>query len=159
MRILAHAVIALLLAVPTLAQALPPPIGFSLEIGLSPAPGGAAARFAAVTSCWLDGDLEGEVRLGFVSADRPGGRGADALTPALGLRWGPDVGRWRPVLGVEAGARVPAVGQGAAPTAAARAGIELFARREFSVSVAAGWRWTSGAASGPEVIVGFGYYP
>jgi hypothetical protein len=159
MPIRSHAVLVLLLAVPTLAQALPPPVGFSLEAAVSAAPGGAAARFVAVSSCWIDGDLEAEARFGFGSADRPGGRGADALTPALGLRWGPDVGRWRPLLGVEAGARIPVAGPGVAPTAAARAGVELFARRELSVSLAVGWRWTSGAASGSEAIFGVGYYP
>lgn len=159
MRTLPNAVTVLLLAVPTLAPALPPPVGFSLETAVSAAPGGAATRLVAVTSCWIDGDLEAEARLGFGSADRTGGRGADALIPALGLRWGPDVGRWRPVLGVEAGVRVPVAGPGVVPTAALRAGIELFARRELSVSVAVGWRWTSGAASGAEAIVGLGYYP
>jgi hypothetical protein len=158
MRTLAHAIVVLLLAAPTLARALPPPVGFSLATGLSATPRGAAARFTAATSCWLDGDLDGEVRLGFGSADRAGGRGADALTAALGLRWGPDVGRWRPVLGVEAGARVPLVGHGVVPTASARLGVELFARRDFSVSVEAGWRWTSGAAAGAEAMVGLGYY-
>lgn len=159
MPIRSHAALVLLLALPTLAQALPPPVGFSLEAAVSAVPRGAAARLVAVSSCWIDGDLEAEARLGFGSADRPGGRGAHALTPALGLRWGPDVGRWRPVLGVEAGARVAVAGQGVAPTAAARAGVELFARRELSVSVSVGWRWTSGAAPGAEAIVGLGYYP
>jgi len=143
----------------TPAAALPPPLGFSLETAASAAPGGAAARLTAVTSCWIDGDVEAEARLGLGSADRPGGRGADAVIPALGLRWGPDLGRWRPRLGFEAGVRLPLAGRALAPTAAVRLGFELFARRDLSLTVATAWRWTSGAPSGAEAVVGLGYYP
>ncbi len=159
MRTLAPAIIAQLLAVPTLATALAPPVGFSLETAVVAAPSRAAGRLTAVASCWLDGDLEAEARLGFGSVDRPGGRRADAVTPALGLRWGPDAGRWRPVIGVEAGTRLLATERGAALTAAARAGVEFLARRDLSLTVALGWRWTSGAGSGAEAIVGLGYHP
>jgi hypothetical protein len=147
----------LLLGLPTPARAVPPPLGFSVESAVSPAPGGATARLAAVTSFWLDGDLEAEARLGFGSAPRTMGRAADALTPALGLRWGPDVGRWRPLLGVEAGVQLATTGSSASPVAAARAGVQLIARRQFSLSVTMGWRW--GAGAGAEARVGLGYAP
>jgi hypothetical protein len=103
--------------------------------------------------------VEAEARLGLGSVNRPDGRGAAAIFPALGLRWGPDVGRWRPLVGLEAGVRLPESGLPVAPTASARMGVELFARRELSLTVAIGWRWTSGAASGVEASVGLGYYP
>jgi hypothetical protein len=159
MRALRATTVLLLQALPTPAPALPPPVGFSLETAVPVAVAGAAPRLAAATSCWLDGDLEAEAKVAFGSAGRPAARAADAVAPALGLRWGPDLGRWRPRLGVEAGVRLPVAGHRAAPTGAARAGLELFARRELSLSVGVGWRWTSGAAAGLEAVVGLGYYP
>jgi hypothetical protein len=159
MRTPGSSILLLLLALPTTAPALPPPVGFSLEAAASGASSGAAARLTAVTSCWIEGDVEAEARLGFGSADRPGGRRADAVTPALGLRWGPDVGRLRPLLGLEAGVRLPTAGRGVAPTAAARAGLELWARRRLALSVAVGWRWSPGVGSGAEACVGLGYHP
>jgi hypothetical protein len=152
-------VAALLLGLPSPVPAIPVPVGISVESTLSAAPGGAAPRLGLVASCWLDGDLEGEARLAFGSAHRPGGRGADGVTPGLGLRWGPDVGRWRPLLGVEAGVRLPLAGLGAAPTAAARAGVELRVRRRLAVSLAGGWRWSSGAAPGAEATLGLAWGP
>jgi hypothetical protein len=130
-----------------------------MEAGLSEASGHRSTRLAWVVSCWLVGDLEAEARLGFGSADRPDGRGAAAVTPALGLRWWPDVGRWRPLLGLEAGQRLPLAGLEARPTAAARAGVGFFVRRQLSLSLAAGWRWTGSAAGGIEAVVGLGYTP
>ncbi len=154
-----HLALTLLLAVPAQAWPLAPPVGFSIETAVSRAPGGASARLAAVASFWIGGDLDAEARLGLGSADRPGDRGADALTPALGLRWSPDAGRWRPLLGLEAGVQVPTAGLAVAPTAAGRAGVELFAARALSLSVAIGWRWTSGAGARAEATVGVAYYP
>lgn len=157
----AHRATALLLlsTLPTPAPALPGPYGISLETVVPVGAAGVAPHLTAVSSCWLDGDLEGEVRLAFGSAGRPPARGAGAVAPALGLRWGPELGRWRPRLGVEAGVRLPAADRPAAPTGAVRAGIELFARRDLALSVGAGWRWTSGTAPGLEAVVGLGYYP
>jgi hypothetical protein len=149
----------LLSALPTPAPARPGPYGFSLETAVPVAAAGAAPRLTAVTSWWLNGGLEGEARLAFGSVGRPPARGADAMTPALGLRWGRDLGRWRPRIGVEVGVRLPAAGRSATPTGAARAGVELFGRRDLALSVGAGWRWTSGAAPGLEAVVGLGYYP
>lgn len=159
MRALRATALVLLSVLPTPAPALPGPLGFSMETAVPVAAAGAVPRLAAVTSWWLDGDLEGEARLAFASAGRPPDRGADAVTPALGLRWGPDLGRWRPRLAVEAGVRLAATGRPATPTGAARAGAELFARRDLSLSVGVGWRWTTGAAPGLEAVVGVGYYP
>jgi hemolysin activation/secretion protein len=81
------------------------------------------------------------------------------VTVALGLRWGPDLGRWRPRLGVDAGLLVPARGGAAARASGISLGVGLVARRGLSLSVAAGWRWTQGAAPGAEAIVGLGYSP
>jgi hypothetical protein len=151
--------VTLLLAMPVPAPALAPPVGFSLETAVSAGPGGSAPRLTAVTSCWLAGDLEAEARLALGSAPRSGGRGADAVTPGLGLRWAPDPGRWRPLLGLEAGVRLPAAGGAAAPTAAARAGVEFFPLRQLWLSLAIGWRRTAGAAPGAEAALGIGYAP
>jgi hypothetical protein len=159
MRVLRATALLLLSVVPTPALSLPGPYGFSVETAVPVAAAGAAPRLAAVASWWLDGDLESEARLAFGSASRPPARGADAVTPALGLRWGPDLGRWRPRIAVEAGVRLAAAGRSATPTGAARAGAELFARRDLSLSVGVGWRWTTGAAPGLEAVVGLGYYP
>ena len=159
MRIHTPLAVTLLLAAPSPILAEPPPIGFSMETALSAAPGGARPRLTAVTSCWLDGDLEAEARLSVGSAHRPGDRGADGLTPALGLRWAPDLGRWRPLLGVEAGLRLPIAGARSAPTAAPRLGVEFFASRRTWFSLALGWRWSAGASSGAEASLGIGYAP
>jgi len=159
MRALRAIALLLLSAQPTPVPALPGPYGFSLETAVPVAVARAAPRLTAVASRWLDGELEGEARLTFGSAGRPSARGADGPTPSLGLRWGLDLGRWRPQLGVEAGVRLPAAGRPATPTGAARAGIGLFARRDLALSVGVGWRWTSGAAPGLEAVVGLGYHP
>jgi hypothetical protein len=148
-----------LLATPVPAPALAPPVGFSLEAAVSAGPAGSNPGLTAVTSCWLAVDLEAEARLALWSAPRSGGRGADVVTPALGLRWAPDPGRWHPLLGVEAGVRLPASGSAAAPTAAARAGVEFFPRRQLWLSLAIGWRWTARAAPGAEAALGIGYAP
>jgi len=159
MRTLAPLAVTLLFAIVSPSPALALPIGFTLETAVSAAPGGAAPRFTGATSCWLDGDLEAEARLGFGSAHRPGGRGADGVTPGLGLRWTPDLGRWRPLLGVEAGVRLPVAGLTSAPTASVRAGIEILVRRQLALSLAAGWRWSSGATPGAEGVLGLSYAP
>jgi hypothetical protein len=149
--------VSLLLALPTAAPALAAPIGISLESAVSRPSGGAAGRITVVTSTWLAGDVEAEARLGFESAVRPIGRGADAATSALGLRWSPDVGRWRPLLGVEAGVRLPTAERAVAPTAALRAGVEWRARRELWLSLAGGCRWSSGGGPAAEAVLGLGY--
>jgi hypothetical protein len=155
-RHLAPALPLLLLAAPAWSVASPP--GFSLEAAFPAAPGG-PTRLTAVTSWWLVGDLDAEARLGLGSAERPGGRAADALTAALGLRWEPDLGRWRPRLGADAGILVPARGGAPARVSGISLGVELLARRSLSVSVAARWRWIQAAAPGAEAIVGLGYSP
>jgi hypothetical protein len=154
-----HLALTMLLAIPDPAWALPPPFGFSLETAVSGAPGRASTHFTAVTSRWIAGDVEAEARLGLGSVDRTAGRGSDAVTPGLGLRWSPDAGRWRPVLGLEAGVRLPSTGPPVAPTAAARAGVEHVLRRELSLLAAVGWRWTSGACWRGEAVIGVAYRP
>ena len=148
-----------LLLLPAGAAAVAPPLGFSLESAVFERAGGAGLRLTAVTSCWLVGGLEAEARLGFGSADRPGGRGADAVTPGLGLRWEPDLGRWRPVAGLEAGLVFSSAGGSPAPTGAVRGGVAWFPRRDLSLGAGLAWRRTSGAAAGFEAVAGLGYYP
>jgi hypothetical protein len=144
---------------PAGAAAVVPPVGFSLESAVFERAGGAGLRLTAVTSCWLVDGLEVEARLGFGSADRPDGRGADAVTPGLGLRWGPDLGRWRPVAGLEAGLVFSRAGGAPARTGAVRGGVAWFPRRDLSVGAGLAWRRTSGAVGGLEAVVGLGYYP
>jgi hypothetical protein len=151
--------VASLLVVPTHAFGVPPPIGFSLEGALFERAGATAVRVTAVTSCWVEGWLEAEARLGFGSADRPQGRATAAVTPALGLRWGPELGRWRPLLGVEAGVLLPADGQSTLATGAARAGLQWFARRDLALSVELADRWTAGVGGRVEAVMGIGYFP
>jgi hypothetical protein len=159
MRLLHAAALALPLVASRPARALPPPVGVSIEAALPAAPGPAGARLALVTSAWLTGDLEGEARLGLGSAARPGGRATGVVTPAVGLRWVPDAGRWRPLIGAELGVRCRAPGPSTALTTAARAGVELLPRRRLSLSLAVGWRWNPGATSGAEVVLGLGFAP
>ena len=147
------------LLLPTAASAVPPPIGFSLESAVFERAGAADLRLTAITSCWLEGGLEAEARLGFGSADRPGGRATAALAPALGLRWGPELGRWRPLVGAEAGVVLPADGGSARPTGAVRAGLQWFPRRDLLVSAGVAWRWTGGEPARPEAVVGLGWFP
>ncbi len=148
-----------LLILPAHAFGVPPPVGFSLEGALFERAGATALRVTAVTSCWVEGWLEAEARLGFGSADRPGGRATAAVTPALGLRWGPELGRWRPLLGVEVGVLLSADGESSRTTGAARAGLQWFARRDLALSVELAERWTAGAGGGVEAVLGLGYAP
>jgi len=148
-----------LLILPSGAGAVSPPMGFSLESAVFERSGGADLRLTAVTSCWLEGGLEAEARLGFGSADRPGGRATATLTPGLGLRWGPGLGRWRPLLGVEAGLQLSADGRSPAATGAARAGIERYLRRDLPLLVAVAVRTTAGAGAALEPVVGLGWFP
>ncbi len=159
MRTLFLPVATLLLLLPTPSPAVPPPLGFSLESAVLERAGAADLRLTAVTSCWLDGGLEAEARLGFGSADRPGGRATAAVTPALGLRWGPVLRRWRPLLGIEGGVELPAEGGLTRPTGAARAGIQWFPRRDLWLSAHLAARWTAGAPARPEAVLGLGYAP
>jgi hypothetical protein len=151
--------VALLLALPTTVPALAPPLGISLETVVSPRPGGGRVGLTAGASCWLSGGLEAEARLAFGSADRPGGRAAAGVSPALGLRWVPDLGHWRPLAGVEAGLRFAGDGASAAPTAAGRGGVEFLALRQLSIVAAAGWRWSASGGTGPELLLGLAYRP
>jgi hypothetical protein len=159
MRTTVFSLAASLLVVPAHAFGVPPPVGFSLEGALFERAGATALRVTAVSSCWVEGWLEAEARLAFGSADRPGGRATAAVTPALGLRWGPELGRWRPLLGIEAGVLLPSDGRSTRPTGAARAGLQWFARRDLALSVELVERWTSGAGGGVEAVMGLGYSP
>jgi hypothetical protein len=151
--------LALLLAQPAAVPAQAMPLGISLETLVAPRPGGGRAGLTAGASCWLSGGLEAEARLAFESADRPGGRATAGVSPALGLRWVPELGRWRPLAGVEAGLRFAADGSGAALTAAVRGGAEFLALRQLAVTAAAGWRWSASGGSGPELLLGLAYRP
>jgi hypothetical protein len=151
--------VASLLVVPAHAFGVPPPVGFSLEGAVFERAGATDLRVTAVTSRWVEGWLEAEARLGFGSADRPGGRATAAVTPAFGLRWGPELGRWRPLLGVEGGVLLPADRQSTRPTSAARAGLQWFARRDLALSFELARRWTAGAGGRIEAVMGFGFYP
>jgi hypothetical protein len=148
-----------LLALPAPATAVAPPFGFGLEGGLLRPFGPPVPGLTAVTSCWLTGGLQAEARLGFWSADRPEVRAAAAVTPALGLRWGPWTGRWQPLIGVEVGVRLQADGPSARPTGAVRGGLEWFCRRDLSATAALAWRWSAGERPGADLRLGVAWYP
>ncbi len=159
MRTLLLMLVSSLLALPAPATAVAPPFGFALEGALFRSSGPAAPGLTAVTTCWLTGGLQAEARIGFGSADRPEVRAAAAVTPALGLRWGPWTGRWQPLVGVEVGVRLPADQTSARPTGAVRGGLEWFWRRDLSASAGLSWRWSAGERPGADLRLGVAWYP
>ncbi len=159
MRTLLLILVSSLLALPAPAAAVAPPFGFALEGALFRTAGPPAPGLTAVTTCWLTGGLQAEARIGFGSADRPEVRAAAAVTPALGLRWGPWTGRWQPLVGVEVGVRLPADQTSARPTGAVRGGLEWFWRRDLSASAGLSWRWSAGERPGADLRLGVAWYP
>lgn len=137
----------------------------ALESGLSAplgARGAARAAFALAATGWLEGPVEAVARVRYGSAERTGGRGADALLAAtLGARASLLPDPLRPQLGVEAGwaRRIEAGGATASAFAAAAfLGLEWFPARDLSVAVRAGCRWVGGAAAAAEAAGGFAAY-
>lgn len=145
---------ALLLAVllPLPAAALPGNRAVSLEVV---APGGAPPAGALGAGCWLAGEVEAEARLVVGSAPRTGGRAAaGAVTPEVGLRWAPDVGRWRPLLGLAVGVGLAAAGRDAAPTGLLRAGLERRLGQGWAVTAALGLRLRASERAAGEAALG-----
>jgi hypothetical protein len=159
MRSLLLPLVTSLLALPAPATAVAPPFGFALEGVLFRPSGPPAPGLTAVASWWVTGGLQAEARLGFWSADRPEVRAAAAITPALGLRWGPWSGPWQPLVGVEVGVRLPADGPSVRPTGAVRGGLEWFWRRDLSASAGLAWRWSTGERPGADLRLGLAWYP
>lgn len=139
--------LSLLPAAPAAAQ--PPNRSISLQASAAADRGGAGPGLSLAAGAWLEGDLDATARLAWRSAPRPGGRAA-ALALA-GLRWAPDVGRWRPVLSLEGGAAWRA-GRGAAGAGAVRAGLEWLPSRDWSLTAGAGLAW-DGRAAAPEGLL------
>jgi hypothetical protein len=159
MRTLLLPLLIALLVLPSAATAVAPPLGFALEGALFRPSGPPVAGLTAVTTCWITGGLQAEARLGYRSADRPQGRAATAVTPALGLRWGPALGRWQPLVGLEVGVSVLPDRDAPSPTGAVRGGIEWFWQRDLAASAGLAWRWTGGERPGAELRLGIAWYP
>ena len=145
---------ALLLAtlLPPRAAALPGNAAVSLELM---AAGRGAPALALGAGCWLAGEVEAQARLAVAAAPRTGGRAAaGAVTPEAGLRWAPDVGRWRPLLGLAVGVRLPTAGRAGAPTGAAWAGLERRLGSGWALTAAAGLRLRAGERAAGEAALG-----
>ncbi len=145
-----------LLAAASPAAAAPPTRAVSLEVGAA-SPGRATAALAA--SGWLEGEVEATARLAWWSAPRTAGRAADGAAEGwaalAGLRWAPDLGRLRPLLGLEGGA----AWDGRARAAGAlRAGGEWLWRRDWSASAGAGLALRAGRGAALEGWLGLACY-
>lgn len=130
----------------------------ALESGLSTGigPGGAPRpAFAIAATGWLDGPVEAVARVRYGSAERTGGRGADAIfAGTLGLRASLLPDPLRPQLGIEVGwsRRVGADGTVADRLAAAALlGLEWFPARDVAVALRGGYRWLAGTLSAEAV--------
>lgn len=131
-------VILLALLAPAGAAALPSNRSIALEVSVGDARSPAVALSAG---CWLEGEVEAEARLSLGSAPATSGRGAaGAVTPEVGLRWAPDVGRWRPFLALSVGVRLPTAGRDLAPTGRLAGGLERRLGEGWSLTAAAGAR-------------------
>jgi hypothetical protein len=152
----ALAAVLLLTAAP--AAALTPNRWLSLEAALSPSAGSPGGAVSLAAGAWLDGELEGLARVGLAAEPRTAGRAAVLLVaPTAGLRWAPEMGRWRPTAGVEAGVRVGPGGR-TAVTGVLRGGGELLLGRELGVAAGLAWRWTAGERAALEPALGVTCY-
>lgn len=146
--------LALLLAalLPARAAALPGNRSVALELATA---GGGPPAITLAAGCWLAGEVEGLARLGVGSAPRATGRAAGAaVTPEVGLRWAPDLGRWRPFLAAAAGVRLPAAGRGGAATGLASVGLERRLGDGWAVTAAAGLRLRASERAAGEAALG-----
>lgn len=143
------------LTFPPSAGAVPANRSIALEGALARRAGHLEAGLTLSAGWWLAGEVEAEARLTLWSAPAPVVRGAaGALTPEVGVRWAPDEGRWRPVLALALGARLPGGRQGAAATALVGGGVELLVAPGWAVGASAGLRWLAGAGAAWEAALG-----
>ena len=151
--------LAVLLSAPGAAEAVPSNRSIALEAAGISRPGGPSGAAALSAACWLDGDLEAQVRLTAGSVAQPAGRGtAGAVTAEAGLRWVDDEGRWRPLLGVALGARLPAAAHPAALAGLAQAGLERDLGPGWALGAALGLRWVQGEGAAAEAALGLRLY-
>jgi hypothetical protein len=142
----------LCLVLPATAAALPGNRSIALETAVDGA-GTAAATLAA--GCWLEGEVEAVARLTVGSAPAPTGRGATgAVTPEAGLRWAPDVGRWRPVVALAAGVRLPVAGRATTATGLLLGGVERRLGPGWAVAATAGLRLRAAERAAWEAALG-----
>jgi hypothetical protein len=135
---------ALLLTLALPAAPLTPNRSVSLQSSQALARDGSPA-FALATSTWLEGELEAMARLTLRSAEEPKVRGAaGGLWPAVGLRWAPDAGRWRPTAELELEVRLPLYGRAVTPGGVVRLGAEWLPARDLGLCGGLGLRWSPG---------------
>jgi hypothetical protein len=122
-------------------------LGLSVESGVS-APLGAGAAvhvpFALSAIVWLEGEVDGVLRLATGAAATTAGRAADLWTTGtVGLRWSLGVGGVRPLFFGEVGW---AVGDGGGDRLAAGlgAGVQVLATRELALEAACALRLAAG---------------
>ncbi len=151
---------ALLAAAACAALAQPPNHSVTLAVQAGAGKEGSSRSALLGAATWLEGDFEAIAWLGMGSAPRTDERAADlAVTPAAGLRWAPDLWRWRLIVEVECGLVLPVGGWGEAqPTAAGRAGVEVFLRTDLSLGAGMGARWIATLGWSPEGTLGARLY-
>jgi hypothetical protein len=150
---------AILLAMPVSSAALQANRSLALEATGDASPEGRAGAVTLSAGCWLEGEVEVVARLTLGSLPRPEGRGtAGAVTPEAALRWMPDQGRWRPVLGLGLGVRLPAIGRATAPTGILLGGLERHLAPGWALAATIGARWVAGEGTGAEAGLGVRLY-
>jgi len=136
------------------ARALPPGQAVALRSGLEAGPGPTRATLALEASRWLAGEVDALVGLRAAAAAEPADRGAGPVTPWLGLRWTPGLGRWRPGLEAGAGLRLPRSGRAVAPVLNLGAGLERLVGPRLALCAGAGGRFTGGAGLTADLSLG-----
>ncbi|MBK9517459.1 MAG: hypothetical protein IPO09_08920 [Anaeromyxobacter sp.] len=150
---LAPLLLVLLAAAPSAARASPSARWLALEPGLALPDGGARPGLALAAGWWLEGEVDVVTRLAFEAAPRTTGRPAAAeVTPACGLRWAPDLGAWRPALGLVGGVRLGAAA-GARATGLLELGLERALAADLTAGLALGLGWTEGAGVAPRAAL------
>jgi hypothetical protein len=131
----------------------------SLEAGISPAGAGARPALALAAGAWIDGDVEGFARIAAGAVPRTGGRVADSVLGAAGLRLWLGNAPLRPFVAAELGwVRRLAWAGGDAVFAGAAAGIEAFVARDLALSVRSTARLAAGGRTWLDATAGLALY-
>lgn len=153
-RIVRTVLLAAALGLPGQGAALTANRSIALEAAVASRPGPQAASLTLAAGSWLDGEVEAVARLTLGAAVEPGGRGATgAVTPAAGLRWAPDQGRWRPTLAVALGVRLPVAGRATAVATLLQAGLERLLEPGWALGLTVGVRWLAGEGAAGEAAL------
>jgi hypothetical protein len=148
----------LLLAAPLPARPLPSGQAVGLAAGAEAGEGGGRPSpvLALEASRWLDGPLDAVAGLRRSATAGVGGRAV--VTPSLGLRWSPSLGRWRPSLETGLGLALPLNGWSPSVAVYGGAALERLLGAELGLVASLEGRWCAGAGRSAALTLGARLY-